>query len=85
MKIPAECMWFDCPCRVAMVSQSISRAAENYPGFPPPQDGCAKCVFRSRIAWFDVDSVSKEIYKFHHKSQEILGGEGGGSVDHLNV
>ena len=50
--------WFDCPCRVAVVSQSISRAAENYPGFPPPQDRYAKCIFRSRIALFDVDSVS---------------------------
>ena len=49
--------WFDCPCRVAVVSQSISRAAENYPRFPPPQDSRAKCVFRSRIVWFDVDSV----------------------------
>ena len=44
------------PRRVA-VSQSISRAAENYPGFPPPQGSRTKCVFRSRIAWFDVDSV----------------------------
>ena len=42
-----------------MVSQSISRAAKKYPGFPPPQDNRAKCVSRSRIAWFDVDSVSK--------------------------
>ena len=46
--------WFDCPCRVAVVSQSISRADENYPSFPPPQDSRAKCIFRSRIAWFDA-------------------------------
>ena len=32
--------------------------AENYPGFPPPQDSSSKCVFRSRIAWFDVDSIN---------------------------
>ena len=40
---------------VAVVSQSTSWAAENYPGFPPPQDSCPKCVFGSRITWFDVD------------------------------
>ena len=46
--VPAGLRWF----------HSISWAAENYPGFPPPQDSRAKCVFRSRIAWFDIDSVS---------------------------
>ena len=41
--------WFDRPCRVAVVSQSISRAAENYPGFSPPQDGRANASLEAEL------------------------------------
>ena len=41
--------WFDCPYRVAVVSQSISRAAENYPGFPPPQDSRANASLEAEL------------------------------------
>ena len=58
--------WFDCPCRVAVVmSLGCGGFTEYFPGnrelpwlsFTSRQS--CKCVFRSRIAWFDVDSVSK--------------------------
>ena len=49
MKIPAECMsgltdpvglhWF----------HSISRAAENYPGFPPPQGSRANAFLEAEL------------------------------------
>ena len=41
--------WFDCPCRVAVDSQSISRAAENYPGLPPPQDSRANASLEAEL------------------------------------
>ena len=41
--------WFDCPCQVAVVSQSIYQAAENYPGFPPPQDSRANASLEAEL------------------------------------
>ena len=77
MKIPAECMsgltvpaglwWFH---RVVPGQPRTTLAFLHL-----NQDSRAKCVFRSRIAWFDVDSVSLSliISKFRYISKsEIL-------------
>ena len=50
MKIPCRMYeWFYFLCRVAVVSQSIARAAENYPGFPPLQDSRANASLEAEL------------------------------------
>ena len=43
--------WFDCLCRVAVVSRVavISWAANNYPAFPQPQDSRANASLEAEL------------------------------------
>ena len=43
-----------------------SCTAEKYPGFPASQDSPSKCVYRSRTAWSEVDSISSVLCRSIH-------------------
>ena len=80
MKIPAECMsGFTIPAGLRWFHGVFPGQPRTTLAFHHLKTVVQKCVFRSRIAWFDVDTVSK--YNIKGKSFIKLRNNNGPKID----